>query len=240
MKNQTLVTVIIATLIVSLALVIGLMNLPIEKHSDYITVGGQAEVPVAPDQAAVYLSVDTHAATAEEAQSQNADGTNAVKAALHKAGIADAGIETSDYYLNKHTDWTNDGPVDNGYDLQHTLKVYANVTAVSAVVDAAVQAGANRIDSIQFQVSEAAKEKAVAEAMTEATEAAKAKAERVTQGIGVRLDRVLKIEESGYWVTVSSEAPAMDSYVPQGYEDAVITPQRMAVQENVNVVFAVN
>lgn len=70
-KTITKGTVILAASILGIALVIGLMNIA-ERKSDYITVGGQADVVMRPDIAAITFSVVSLKDTAQDAQDENA------------------------------------------------------------------------------------------------------------------------------------------------------------------------
>jgi uncharacterized protein YggE len=128
--------------------------------------------------------------------------------------------------------------VEKGYELMHTLKATSDVRGVGDIVKAAVGAGATGIDRIEYVVSRDAKDVAVAQAMQEATLTARKKARTVASSVGAHVGRPLKIEEGGWWVTTSSE-PLDTSDIPPEYQGNVITPQRLAVQANVNAVFRV-
>lgn len=238
MRLSTQTAVLIAALLVSSILAVGIAS--VGKKSDYITVGGQAEVPISPDRAIVGFSINSLAATASEAESLNSKAVESVKAKLKAQGIDERNVETSYYYLNKRTDWSVDGPVEKGYEVQHSMKITTNASGVSSAIQAAVSAGANGVDSIEFRVSRAAQDAAVATAMQQAADTARMKAESVTDALDVRLGRVLKIEEGSYWIAPSNAVASDAGSVPAEYQANVISPQRMAVQANVNMVFAVN
>jgi uncharacterized protein len=239
MKNISMViSVVLAAVIIGVALLVGLVSF--DRKSDYITVGGQSEVTVNPDRAVLYFTVNTLELTAQQAQEADTAAIGKIQTALQALGIDQRRIETSNYYLNKHTDWTNDGPVERGYDLTHTLKVSTSVTDAAKTINAAVSAGANGVDRIEFLVSREAQDAAVAEAMRQASVSAKEKAQKVTTALGTHMGRVLKIEEGSYWFVASTELPSEVGALPPEYQNNVIAPQRMAVQGNVNMVFAVN
>jgi len=225
--------IITSVVILAVALIIAAVNLPIEKHSDYITVNGQSELVVQPDEAIVYFSVNTDADTAKAVQ--EADSASALKVQAALSGLGR--VETSNYYLFPKIDWTPNGSVNNGYSLTHQFKVTTNdLQAVSKIVEAAVGAGANGVDSINYELSQDSKNNASAQVMTQATLAARSKANMVVGALGLHTGRVLKVEESSWWFQASSAAV---SGVTTGSGSNVISPQTMAIDANVNVVFEV-
>ena len=126
-----------------------------------------------------------------------------------------------------------------GYELTHNLKVTTQIPLAATAIKAAVSSGVNNVDRIEFLTSVDAQNTVVAEAMRKATLAAKSKAEKVADGFGVHLGRVLKIEEGGWWIVPSNEPPLDTGSIPSEYANNMIMPQRQAVQMNVNVVFEV-
>ncbi len=225
---------------IALAIGLGLSFVTLDKKSDYITVGGQAEVSIAPDKAISYISIVTLAQTAQATETENSQIVEKVKAALKEEGIEANSIETSNYYLYKKQDWSYEGSIDKGYELYNTLKVTSTIGKASAVVKKAVAAGATSVDRIEFTITKDGQDAIVAAAMSKATQAAKAKAQRVASDVGSSVGRVLKIEEGSWWITTSSGSSTAISDIPSEYANNVITPQQMAVQANVNVVFALN
>jgi len=229
------IAIITAAIIIGLGLLIGLAY---PKNSDYITVGGQAESIVKPDSAVVYFAILTRADTADATQNADAATTQKVQTALQAISVR--GIETQNYYLNPRTEWTNDGPVDKGYELSHTLKVTTDIEDVSSALSAGVGAGVTSVDRIEYIFSRAAQDAAVTDAMRKATVAARVKAELVASSIGADAGRPLKVDEGGWWMTPSNEPSSEADALPDEYKGNVIMPQRMAVQANVNAVFAVD
>jgi len=231
--------IICSVVIVSIAFIIGLASINTDKKSDYINVGGQSEVVISPDFVVLYFSITTNEQTPELTQELNAKAVEEVRGSLIQEGVKQGNIETSYYYLNKKEDWTPEGPIEKGYELVYTLKVTTDVHNISRLIKSAVNSGANSVDRIEFITSKDATNKAVAEAMAKATMAAKQKAETVTKSTGVKLGRTLKIEESGWWIAPSNEPSAETAEIPSEYANNLISPQKMAVQANVNVAYAV-
>jgi hypothetical protein len=240
MKTSNLTATVLATAaIIGTALIIGLAVLS-PRQSDYINIGGQSEVTIRPDRTVLYFTVTTLEPTAQEAQEADTTATQSIQQALVAVGIDARNIQTSSYYLNKRVDWTENGSVDRGYELSHTLQVTTNVSEAAKAIQTAVGAGANGVDRVEFLITQEAKDAAVAEAMRQASVAAEQKAQAVTSSMAVHLGRVLKIEEGSWWIVPSSEPSDDASDIPAQYAGNVISPQRMAVQGNVNMAFAVN
>lgn len=232
-------TIIVTAFIIGVALIIGLALLT-PRQSDYINVGGQSEVTIMPDKAVLSFTLTTLEPTADEAQVADTTAMQQIQKALIAQGIDAGNIQTSSYSLNKRVDWTENGSVDRGYELSHTLQVTTNVSDAAKTIQTAVGAGANGVDQVNFLITQAAQDAAVTEAMRQASLNAEQKAQQVTSSMGVRLDRVLKIEEGGWWIVPSTEPSNDANEIPAQYAGNVISPQLMAVQGNVNMAFAIN
>ncbi|HYD02703.1 MAG TPA: SIMPL domain-containing protein [Alphaproteobacteria bacterium] len=237
MKNDSTngLTLIIA-IIFAAAFVIGLASVSLEKKSDYITVGGEAQALVEPDSAIIYVNINTLMPTAEEAQQENSRIVEDLKNSLSRSGITN--VETNYYYLNEQLDWTSEGSVSKGFQVTNGIKIYSDVSKISDTIRIATENGVNSIGSIELQTSRDAENKAVAEAMRKATLNAKEKADTVLSSVGRKTGRVLKIEESGWHITTGTDSELLSS-IPAEYQDGSVSLQRLAVQANVNVVFKI-
>jgi len=172
-----------------------------------IIVVGEGTVKIQPDIARANIGVETLGSTVKQATSEAATTMEAVLAALKSQGIAEKDIQTSGYSV-----WAdrNGGP--EGRDTEKvTYRVNNNVSVVirdlakvGAVLDAAIEAGANSIYGLTFSVDEPqklaaqAREKAVADALSRAQELARLN--------GVEVGAVVSISE----VIGSSSYPAND------------------------------
>ena len=114
-----------------------------------VTTNGHGDVTAVPDEAVVSAGVNTHAATAAAALSQNAQLMQQVIAALKNAGGSD--LQTQEVSLNPQTD--QQGTV-TGYVAQDTVSAKAKIAAAGALIDAAVGAGANTVDGPSLDVSD--------------------------------------------------------------------------------------
>src|SRR6266478_5345802 len=147
-----------------------------------ISVTGEANVSVPPDQARIDGGVTSEAKTAREASDANNAAMGKVLQALKGAGIEAKDVQTSRLSLQPQSAPNRSGPpAIVGYRASNrvTLRVH-DVTKVANVIDTLVAAGANDIGGINFMVSQAstllspAREQAVADARRKAEIYAKA------------------------------------------------------------------
>ncbi len=164
-----------------------------------MSVTGIGEVALKPDIAYINIGVRTEKDTASEAMTQNSTDTQAVVNALKAAKVADADIQTSNFniYANNRMD-TEGKPVGTTYIVENTVYVKVrDLTQLGNLLDAVVKAGANNINSIQFDAVD--KTKATTDARAAAVKAAKAQAEELAAAAGVSLGSIQTIS---YYDTV--------------------------------------
>ncbi len=158
-----------------------------------IEVNGDGEAHAAPDVANLSFQIETHAATAEQATTQNAARADKVMAVL-KSKVGDKGkVQTGGYTLSP--DYSQrpgrEQPVIIGYNAQNSITVETpDLKGVGALIDGAVAAGANRINYLNFSLKDDAK--ARAEAIAIASRNAQTQAQALAQALGVRLGRVIR------------------------------------------------
>lgn len=171
---------------------------PVENKLTRITVIGDSQAKVQPDTAVVTFSVVTQGKQAVDAQQQNAQKSEAVKLAV-EAVTADAKteIKTSNYNLSPEQDYySGKMPKILGYEVKNTVTVSIDkLDRVGSIIDAATNAGANSVESIQFIVGEASP--AQGEALALATKQALAKAEAIARSLNGKIVRVVQTAEGG-------------------------------------------
>ncbi len=165
-----------------------------------VTVSATASVQRQPDQAAVSLAVETHAATAKAAVQQNAERMNALMATLRKQGLAEKDIRTVGYDLSpeyeQRTGPQTTPPRIVGYRAQNTVRVVVSgVEKVGPLLDAVVASGANRVMGIDFQLADPLA--ARTDALKAAVAQARREAEAVAGAAGQRLGELLDLSTGG-------------------------------------------
>jgi uncharacterized protein YggE len=170
--------------------------LPPPTPPPFIRTTGEATVMARPDQVRIDIGVVTQAPTAEAAGSQNAARADAVLRELRRAAGPNAEIRTSGYALepNYRAPRPGGAPEISGYTARNTVEVITGDLAVAGkLIDAAMQAGANSIQRLEFTLKD--RRAARAQALREATLKARAGAETIAAALGVKILRVLAVEE---------------------------------------------
>jgi uncharacterized protein YggE len=158
---------------------------------------GDGSVSVTPDQARINVSAVTQAATAQDAVNQNASITANVLSQVTKVLGASGAVKTVSYSVNPSYNYPPGGtPVLTGYTVTNTMGVMlSDLTLTGKIVDTATQAGATRIDSLQFTLKDDTS--ARSQALRAATLKAKAKADAMAASVGMRTGAITVIQESG-------------------------------------------
>jgi uncharacterized protein len=194
-----------------------------------ISVTGEANVSVAPDQAQIDGGVTSDAKTAREASDANNAAMGKVLAALKGAGIEEKDYQTSRLSLQpqfaaNYKPSERAGIVSFRASNRVTVKV-RDVTKVASVIDVLVGAGANEIGGINFTVTQASKH--LDEARAKAIADARRKAEIYAKAAGVTLGEPISISEEGAPVPTfrgKMAAPmAAGAPVAQGEETLSVT-----------------
>lgn len=125
-----------------------------------ISVTGTATSSVLPDLVTIQFGVDTEAKTAQDSISTNSQMMNSVVSAVENAGINKDEISTSGFSIYPiYNDTVEEKTgihhtVLTGYRTSNTLFVKTTkLSSAGDVIDAAVGAGANRVDSVSFSLS---------------------------------------------------------------------------------------
>lgn len=157
---------------------------------------GHAKVTAKPDQVRIDIGVLTQGRTAQAAGAANATQFTEVVATLKKAAGAGADIQTVSYSVQPNYRYPKEGgtPTIAGYTAQNIVRVRTSqVDKAGEIIDAATGTGANQIRGIEFSVRDERSLKA--QALREAARDARANAEAMAAGLGLKLARVLRVQE---------------------------------------------
>ena len=212
-----------------------------DVHIPTLTVSGNAVVTAAPDQARVRLAVITEDANATDAARDNARLTTAVIRALVNAGANQNDIETAGFSVEPQYDYSRqrDGksPVIIGYRVSNEVLVTTlELGKAGDLIGAGIEAGANRVNSLQFTLRDNTAQRA--EAITLAAAAARADATALAAASGVSLKGVHRIDLVPSYVQpvrrdFGRSAVAMESAAPP------INPGDIEVRAQVNIVYEI-
>ena len=162
----------------------------------YIQAAGEATVSAKPDQAVIEIGVVSQASNANAASTQNAKQTDAVLAELNVLLGSGKKVRTTSYSVRPNLQYPKPGaaPTISGYTATNVVEVTLDdLTQVSSVIDTATQSGANLVQRLQYRLKNPNGVRA--QALREAAEQAKLSAEAMAAGVGLRVVRVLSVEE---------------------------------------------
>ena len=166
-----------------------------------ISVTGDGESAVAPDMAILNLAVVKQAKTAREALDENNKAMNDVLTALKGGGIAERDLQTSGFSIQpqynypQSTDGQQQQPQLIGYQTINSVTVrLRDLAKLGSVIDQSVTLGINQGGDIQFTNDKP--EAAIEEARKNAVANAVKKAKTLSEAAGVKLGRIIEINEN--------------------------------------------
>lgn len=162
-----------------------------------ITVSAYADARRPPDIATLSTGVVSLAPDAKAAIRLNAEKMSRVVAALKVVGVADNAVQTSGVSLNPdYQHLANRPPRIKGYYASNTVNVTVrDIGRLGGILDALVAAGANQINGPSFAIED--QDAVLDEARAKALANAEARAEAYAKRLGLRVARVVSIDETG-------------------------------------------
>ena len=164
-----------------------------------ISLTGSGSSSAQADQATVNLGVQIISELANEAIGENAETMTAVIEAIKALGVSEDDIVTTSYSVYPQYDWTEDGRVFTGYSVTNLVQVTVkDLDIVGDVIDAAAVAGANQINGISFELSDAKREELKTNAYIAALDDAQDKADVIAENLGLTITGVQSVTENSY------------------------------------------
>ena len=205
-----------------------------------VSVTGSGSANLVPDIAYIYVGVHTEKPSAAEAVDENNAQTQKMIEALKDFGIAAKDIRTTNFSIwpqERYDQFTGTPTGEKTYVVDNTVYVtIRDLDKLGELLDTVIAAGANTVNSIQFDVAD--KSEALKNARAEAVKDAEAQAQELTDAAGVKLGEVQSI---GFYD--SSPYPVYDGKGGGGAvaaEAAVpIQPGQLTFTVNVNVTYVI-
>lgn len=198
-----------------------------QARRQFIRAVGDATVSVPPDQVKIDIGVTTQASTAQEASTQNANQVSVVLAQLRQLLGLNADIKTINYSVTPNYRFPQGGgtPTLVGYTANNTIEVtLSDVSLSGKVIDTATQGGATTVSGLRFGLKD--DQPVRAQALRQAAVQARAHADAIASGLGVRTGAVISAEE-GAVVNIQprlgAAAPAAQTPVEPGTLDVHAT-----------------
>jgi uncharacterized protein len=157
-----------------------------------IRVQGEAVVTVEPDMAELLIGVESEGPNAQVAAKNNAGRLDTVLKALHDLLGQDADIKTVGYSVRPvHVK----GSITH-YSAENSVRVRtADLNRVGEIIDRANEAGANKTWSLRFFLKDDSDVRRMA--LADAAREVRAKAETLATALGVKIQRILQVDEIG-------------------------------------------
>jgi uncharacterized protein YggE len=171
-----------------------------------IVTSGSGEVRVTPDRATIFVGVQSRAATAASAASDNSKRQRAILDTLRALGLESDQLSTMNYNVSPEIQYNPNSqpPKITGYSVTNTVRAdVRRLDDVARIIDAALAKGANEISGLQFYSSKA--DSARRAAMALAVTNARADAEALAKAGGGALGAMLELSTTSF-VRPMSEA----------------------------------
>lgn len=159
-----------------------------------LEVRGRAVRTVEPDTVTIRVGARVEAEDERDAQTQTNTIINDVLASLRALGVEDSQMSTSGYNITRKYRYVGRISRPSGYEASISLTVTVqDFDLINSILDIAVEKGANDVSGISFSYSD---EGAVyRQALQDAIEAAKTKAQAMADTAGVTLYTLLRMYE---------------------------------------------
>lgn len=203
MKDNKILLVVIAALLVLSVVATGVLifknsstgSIVSEKQIvNTISVSSKGEVTVLPDVGYISLGIETKNIDVKTAENENSEIMNEIMAALKEFNVEDTDIKTVGYNIYpQYENYNDEKPT--SYAVYNTVEVTVkNLEDMSGIIDAAIDAGANRTNSVRFDVFD--REASYNDALKDAIENARARAEVLAEAAGLEIVGVVTINEN--------------------------------------------
>ncbi|NWG08147.1 MAG: SIMPL domain-containing protein [Chloroflexi bacterium] len=160
-----------------------------------INVSGSGTAYLVPDIAYIYVGVHTEKPTASDAVAENTSQTQKMIAALTDFGIDAKDIRTTNFSIwpqDKYDPMSGTPTGEKVYVVDNTVYVTVReLDKLGDLLDTVIAAGANTVNSIQFDVAN--KDEALKQARADAVKNAEARAQELADAAGVSLGEIQTI-----------------------------------------------
>ncbi|MCL4417781.1 MAG: SIMPL domain-containing protein [Actinobacteria bacterium] len=202
---------------------------------------GSGKATDAPDTAMIVVGVTQDASTVEQAQNKVNAVIRKIIDDLKKLGVEEKNIKTENYSVNPKYSYNGSTDRINGYTVYQQLEIKVKpIEKINKVIDTATADGANIVNQATFVFSDVLKKKLENKAREEAVKDAKSKAESLSRAAGIKLGRVIDVQESSDYSIIrpmlGKVAPAVetqDKLLPS----TTITPGENSITTNIDIYY---
>ena len=224
--RSIMVTVIVITLISG----VGLARPANAADSRYITVSATGTATVVPDAVRINATVSVLGTTSKGALSSAGATSTAVRSALTAYKVATKDVATQSITVYPEYSYPASGtPTLSGYRATQSFDItIRSATTAGAIVDAIVEAGGNNLQVNGASPFVLDSDKATEVARTAAVKKAKSKAASYAKLLGVKLGRVIYLDETStpaaYPIyTAATKADSAETVVDLGEQKVTVS-----------------
>jgi len=225
---------------ISLTLLFVILQRPDAPPPPLLVVNGTAQVLVAPDEATVRLGIVRQSTNAQAAQEQANAVAQEILSAIGKVGVPANQIQTarlmlSPVYAPRGPD-SRDAPRIVAYNATNSVSIrLSNLSIVGEVIDAGLKAGANQLEGVQFGLRNDLP--ARQQALKQAVEEARSKAQTMADALRVNLAEVFEASENG--ISIDRVEPLAGRVMATAAETPV-SPGQIQVNATVTIRYRIS
>jgi uncharacterized protein YggE len=218
MEKGVKITIVVAVTLIILVLLIGFgiySLIPDTVKGQTVNVEGSSIIKVDPNVVSIYFNIETSGNTSQEANEANSVIADNLLFSLVRLGFEKKSLETMGFNIYEDQRWENGKYKSYGFKASHQVRVVLGTNEASkigSVIDAGVDAGA-LLQWINFELSNDKQNEYKAQALKEASQDAKTKAEAIAEGLGLEVKKVVSISTSQFnyspWNLYTAKAGGM-------------------------------
>lgn len=177
----------------------------VQEKERSVSVQGTGEVVLEPDSVSIVFSVNSENWDVNTATQDAATRMTAVQAALQAKGVEEKYIASFDYSIRQEYAYNSAKVRYRNYIVSNKIRVQINdVKSAGGVIDAAVGAGANELNSLTYNVKDDSE--AVKRARMLAVKQAEETAQMLAGATGATLGRIMTIREYSNSYPIAAKA----------------------------------
>lgn len=165
-----------------------------QVETRFVVVSGEAEVMAIPDEVAIALGVETVNNELDKAKAANDEIVRGLIAHAIKIGISATDLQTDYLEIEPKYERYEKKREFLGYYVRKSIVItLKDVSKLETILEVALKIGVNYVHEVRFQTSHLKEHRDKARSL--AIQAARAKAEALSQELNLKLGRPLSIEE---------------------------------------------
>jgi uncharacterized protein YggE len=169
------------------------INSVVSNKDSLFTSSGEGKTSVIPDQAVIRMGMQVTSPTVTQGQTEVNTKINTLLDQLKGMGVEKKDIMTENYSVNPSYNTSN---TITGYSINSTLVITVrDISHANSIIDTATKAGLNSVNGIEFTLSDESKNKALNQAREQAIQKAKDKAQNLARLSGIKLGRIIDVQE---------------------------------------------